>query len=70
MTQIEALLGFLGEAVMPFHAVAAMSRRLREAGFEEVGAHTDSPCPKLKPISRLEKVAATASKAAAPPRGA
>ena len=36
MTQIEALLGFLGEAVTPFHAVAAMSRRLRDAGFEEV----------------------------------
>ena len=36
MTQIEALLGFLGEAVTPFHAVAAMSGRLRDAGFEEV----------------------------------
>ena len=36
MTQIEALLGFLGEAVTPFHAVAAMSRRLSDAGFEEV----------------------------------
>ena len=36
MTQIDALLGFLGEAVTPFHAVAAMSRRLRDAGFEEV----------------------------------
>ena len=36
MMQIEALLGFLGEAVTPFHAVAAMSRRLRDAGFEEV----------------------------------
>ena len=36
MTQIEALLGFLGEAVTRFHAVAAMSRRLHDAGFEEV----------------------------------
>ena len=36
MTQIEALLGFLGEAVTPFHAVAAMSLRLQDAGFEEV----------------------------------
>ena len=36
MTQIETLVGFLGEAVTPFHAVAAMSRRLRDAGFEEV----------------------------------
>ena len=36
MTQIEALLEFLGEAVTPFHAVAAMSRRLSDAGFEEV----------------------------------
>ena len=36
MTQIEALLGFLGEAVTPFHAVAAMSRRLLDAGFKEV----------------------------------
>ena len=36
MTQIEALLEFLGEAVTPFHAVAAMSRRLRDAGFEEI----------------------------------
>ena len=36
MTQIEALLEFLGEAVTPFHAVAAMSRRLSGAGFEEV----------------------------------
>ena len=36
MKQIEALLGFFEEAVTPFHAVAAMSRRLRDAGFEEV----------------------------------
>ena len=36
MTQIEALLGFLGEAVTPFHAVAAMSLQLQDAGFEEV----------------------------------
>ena len=36
MTQIDALLGFLGEAITPSHAVAAMSRRLRDAGFEEV----------------------------------
>ena len=37
MTQIEALLGFLGEAVTSFHAVAAMSSwRLHDAGFEEV----------------------------------
>ena len=36
MTQIEALLEFLGEAVTPFHAVAAMSLRLQDAGFEEV----------------------------------
>ena len=36
MTQIEALLGCLGEAVTPFHAVAAMSHRLQDAGFEEV----------------------------------
>ena len=36
MTQIEALLEFLGEAVTPFHAVAAMSQRLRDAGFEAV----------------------------------
>ena len=36
MTQIEALLGFLGEAVTPFHAVAAMSLQLQDTGFEEV----------------------------------
>lgn len=36
MKQIEALLGFLGEAVTPFHAVAAMSGWLHDAGFEEV----------------------------------
>ena len=36
MTQIEALLGFLCEAVTPSHAVAAMSWRLSDAGFEEV----------------------------------
>ena len=36
MAQIEALLGFLVAAVTPFHAVAAMSRRYRDAGFEEV----------------------------------
>jgi aspartyl aminopeptidase len=36
MTQIEELLRFLGEAVTPFHAVAAMSQRLSDAGFEEV----------------------------------
>ena len=36
MTQIEALLGFLGEAVTPFHAVEAMSWRLHDAGSEEV----------------------------------
>ena len=36
MTQIEELLRFLGEAVTPFHAVAAMSQRLCDAGFEEV----------------------------------
>ena len=36
MTQIEELLLFLGEAVTPFHAVAAMSQRLCDAGFEEV----------------------------------
>lgn len=36
MTQIEALLRFLGEAVTPFHAVAAMSGWLHDAGFEEV----------------------------------
>ena len=34
MTQIEALLGFLGEAVMSLHAVAAMSSWwLHDAGF-------------------------------------
>ena len=36
MTQFEALLGFLGEAVTSFYAVAAMSWRLHDAGFEEV----------------------------------
>jgi len=36
MTQIEALLAFLEEAVTSFHAVAAMSWRLHDAGFEEV----------------------------------
>ena len=36
MKQIEALLGFFGEAVTLFNAVAAMSRRLHDAGFEEV----------------------------------
>ena len=38
MTQVDELLTFLGEAVTPFHAVAAMSRRLTSAGFEAVTA--------------------------------
>jgi aspartyl aminopeptidase len=38
MTQVDELLTFLGEAVTPFHSVAAMSRRLTSAGFEAVTA--------------------------------
>ena len=38
MTQVDELLTFLGEAVTPFHALAAMSRRLTSAGFEAVTA--------------------------------
>ena len=38
MTQVDELLTFLGEAVTPFHAVAAMTRRLTSAGFEAVTA--------------------------------
>ena len=38
MTQVDELLTFLGEAVTPFHAVAAMSRLLTSAGFEAVTA--------------------------------
>ena len=38
MKQVDELLTFLGEAVTPFHAVAAMSRRLTSAGFEAVTA--------------------------------
>ena len=36
MTQVVELLTFLREAVTPFHAVQAMSRRLADAGFEAV----------------------------------
>ena len=36
MTQVSELLTFLREAVTPFHAVQAMSRRLADAGFEAV----------------------------------
>ncbi len=36
MTQVNELLTFLREAVTPFHAVQAMSRRLADAGFEAV----------------------------------
>lgn len=36
MTQVDQLLTFLREAVTPFHAVQAMSRRLADAGFEAV----------------------------------
>ena len=43
MTQIEALLEFLGEAVTPFHAVAAMSRRLRDAGLKRSSGSTLRP---------------------------
>ncbi len=35
-SQIDGLLQFLAESVTPFHAVAAMSKRLIEAGFEEL----------------------------------
>ena len=38
MTQVDELLTFLGEAVTPFHAVAAMTRRLTSGGFEAVTA--------------------------------
>jgi aspartyl aminopeptidase len=36
MAETSDLLGFLGEAVTPFHAVAAMAERLTAAGFVEV----------------------------------
>jgi aspartyl aminopeptidase len=36
MAETTELLTFLGEAVTPFHAVEAMTRRLKMAGFEEV----------------------------------
>ena len=36
MTQVDELLAFLSEAISPFHAVAAMAKRLRAAGFTEV----------------------------------
>ena len=43
MTQVDELLTFLGEAVTPFHALAAMSRRLTSAGFEAVTAFDPEP---------------------------
>jgi len=36
MAETTELLTFLGEAVTPFHAVEAMTRRLKMAGFDEV----------------------------------
>ncbi len=36
MAETTELLTFLGEAVTPFHAVEAMTRRLKMAGFEEI----------------------------------
>ena len=46
MTQVNELLTFLREAVTPFHAVQAMSRRLADAGFEAVEFLTPTPwCP-------------------------
>ena len=36
MAETTELLTFLGEAVTPFHAVEAMTRRLKTAGFEEI----------------------------------
>jgi len=36
MAETTELLTFLGKAVTPFHAVEAMTRRLKTAGFEEV----------------------------------
>ncbi|CAG8514668.1 11894_t:CDS:10 [Racocetra fulgida] len=58
---------FVNESPSPFHAVESARLRLRSAGYEEIkergqyvpgngisiiGAHTDSPCLKLKPVSK------------------
>ena len=43
MTQIEALLAFLEEAVTSFHAVAAMSWRLHDAGSKSSSGSTLRP---------------------------
>lgn len=37
MRDVDELMGFLLEAVTPFHAVSSMRKRLLEAGFQEVG---------------------------------
>ncbi len=93
---VQRLTDFLDQSPTPFHAVAAMSRKLTESGFEQLsdsqswdleeggryfvtrndsaiiaftkgrgslfndgirvaGAHTDSPCLKLKPTPSIHK---------------
>eukprot|EP00501_MAST-03F_sp_TOSAG23-6_P002171 GSMAST32.ASY1.ANO1.2271.1 assembled CDS len=49
------LVDFLNEAWTPFHAVARVARELRNAGFVELDERKDCPCPKLKPVSKLNK---------------
>ena len=43
MTQIEALLGFLGEAVTPFHAVAECRFDFRVPGLRRFNGSTLPP---------------------------
>ncbi len=43
-----------GSALIAF-AVGGKHVSGESGGFTIIGAHTDSPCPKLKPISKCEK---------------
>ncbi|KAH0542575.1 hypothetical protein FGG08_003080 [Glutinoglossum americanum] len=59
----ENFLSFVNDSPTPFHAVHSAKKLLGEAGFTEVkpggpiamiGAHTDSPCLRVKPISKKQ----------------